>query len=245
MKILVPVKRVPHQDLPVRLRPDGNGIDPATLRMVVNPFDEVALEEALRLKERGLASEIIAISCGTPACSQTLRSAMAMGADRAILVETAEVLQSLTTAKLLASIVRRENIDLVLCGKQATDSDAGETGAMLAGLLGWGQATAVSTLHIADGQITATCEIDGGQEVLAVRLPAVITADLCLNQPRYLTLQGSMKAIKKSIETVTQQALSARLQTLRLSMPPPRKAGIRVADVSELVMRLRTEAGVI
>ena len=249
MKILVPVKRVPHHDLPVRLLADGSAIDPATLRMVVNPFDEVALEEALRLRERGIASEVVAISCGTSASKQTLRTALAMGADRAILVDTEVEFPSLTTAKLFAAIVRQENISLVMCGKQATDSDAGEVGAMLAGLLGWGQATAVSSLQISGELVTATTEIDGGQEIISLHLPAVLTADLCLNQPRYLTLQGSMAAVKKSIDTTTPQVLNVPINTglsiLHLSEPPPRKASVRVTDVHELIRRLHSEAEVL
>ena len=249
MKILVAIKRVPDQDMPIRLRADGNGIELGHARYIINPFDENALEEALRLKEQGKASEIVAVSCGVAACSDTLRSALALGADRALLVQTDAELQSLAVAKLLHAVVLKEQPQLVMCGKQATDSDAGEAGVMLAGLLGWGQATAVSTLNIEGERITATCEIEGGLETLSLQLPALLTADLRLNQPRYVSLQGSMKARKKTIETLTAEELQVdvqpRLQHLSLTAPPARKAGVRVADVSELLERLRNEAGVL
>ena len=229
----------------MRLRPDGAGIDTAAQRMVINPFDEVALEEALRLKERGLASEVMVVSCGTSDSRQTLRTALAMGADRAVLIETAEARQSLSIAKWLAAIVKQENISLVLCGKQATDTDAGEVGPMLAGLLGWAQATAASAVHYAGDRLLVTSEVEGGQEVISLPWPAVITADLRLNQPRYLTVQGSARAVKKDIATITPphfpDGMHARLKTLRVTETPARKPGIMVADVAELIARLHDE----
>lgn len=248
MRILVGLKRVPDQEIPIRLARDG-GIDPSCLRMITNPFDEVALEEAIRIRERGLADEVVAVSCGEESCGETLRSALALGADRAILVRVDGELQSLATAQLIAALARREGAGLVVCGKQATDTDAGEVGAMVAGLLGWAQACVVSNLHIEGDDVTAICECDDGQEILALRLPAVVTVDVRLNQPRYLTLPGSIRAHKQTIVTLSPQDLridvAPRLTTSGLCAAPPRKPAVRVGDVDELVMRLRTEAEVI
>jgi electron transfer flavoprotein beta subunit len=249
MKVIVAIKRVPDQDIPVRLAADGQDIDPDFTQMIINPFDEVALEEGVRLKERGLASEVLVVSCGRESSRETLRTALAFGADRALLVESTEDLQSLAIAKLLAAITRREGAALVLCGKQATDTDTAEVPVMLAGLLGWGQATIVSGLHIEAQSLTATCEVDGGQERLAVSLPAVVSTDLRLNLPRHLSLRACMAAHKKNIETLTPEAIGvgvcARVQSLGLTEPPPRKLPVRVEDVDELVRRLRDEAGVL
>lgn len=249
MKVIVAIKRVPDQDIPVRLAADGQDIDPDFTQMIINPFDEVALEEGVRLKERGIASEVLVVSCGRKACRETLRTALAFGADRALLAETETHLQSLATAKLLAAVARREGAALVLCGKQATDTDTAEVPVMLAGLLGWGQATIVSGLHIQAQALTATGEIDGGQERLAVPLPAVVSTDLRLNLPRHLSLRACMLAHKKTIEILTPEALGvdvrARVQSLGLMVPPPRKPPVRVGDVDELVRRLRDEAGVV
>lgn len=249
MKVIIAIKRVPDQDIPVRLAADGQDIDPDFTQMIINPFDEVALEEGVRLKECGLASEVLVVSCGRKACRETLRTALAFGADRALLVETETDLQSLATAKLLAAVTRREGATLVLCGKQATDTDTAEVPVMLAGLLGWGQATIVSGLHIEAQTLTATSEIDGGQERLAVPLPAVVSTDLRLNLPRHLSLRACMVAHKKNIETLTPEVLGvdvrARMQALGLMEPPPRKPAVRVADVDDLVRRLRDEAGVL
>jgi electron transfer flavoprotein beta subunit len=249
MKILVPVKRVIDYNVRVRVKADGSGVDLANVKMAMNPFDEIAVEEALRLREAGLASEVVAFSAGTAASQETLRTAMALGADRAILVETAVELQPLAVAKLLAAIVAREASRLVILGKQAIDDDAGQTGQMLAALLGWPQATFASKVAIADGRATVKREIDGGIETLEMPLPAVVTTDLRLNEPRYATLPNIMKAKKKPLEVLTPADLGVdvtpRLQTLMVAEPPPRHAGIRVADVAELVAKLKNEAKVI
>ncbi|KHN52906.1 hypothetical protein OI70_19115 [Dickeya fangzhongdai] len=249
MKILVAVKRVPDQDIPVRLSEDGNSIDPHHRQMTINPFDEIAIEEGIRLKERGIADEVIVVSCGPAECNKTLRTALAFGADRAFLVKTDEELQSLATAKLLAALARRESIDLILCGKQATDTDNAETAVMAAGLLGWGQATIVSALHIEKSGVTATSEIDGGRERLVLSLPAVISVDLRLNSPRHLGLHECVQANKKTIDIFTPEELQVdirpRLRMLHLEALPPRNSPIRVTDINELVTRLRDEAGVL
>ncbi len=254
MKILVPVKRVVDYNVKVRIKPDGSGVDIANVKMSMNPFDEIAVEEAIRLREKGIATEIIAVSCGIAACQETLRNALALGADRAILVETpGDVeLQPLAVAKLLKAIVDKEQPRLVICGKQAIDDDANQTGQMLAGLLNWAQATSASKVEIAAGDaVTAnvTREIDGGLETLAIKLPAVVTTDLRLNEPRYATLPNIMKAKKKPLETVKPDALGVdvkpRLATLKVVEPPKRRGGGRVADVAELVAKLRNEAKII
>lgn len=249
MKILVAVKRVVDFNVKVRVKADGTGMDTANLKMSMNPFDEIAVEEAVKLKEAGTATEVVAVSMGPSACQETLRSAMAMGADRAILVQTDAELQPLAVAKLLAAIVKKEQPQLVILGKQAIDDDSNQTGQMLAGLLSWPQGTFASKVKVADGGIEVTREIDGGLETVALKLPAVVTTDLRLNTPRYVTLPNIMKAKKKPMETVTPESLGVdttpRLKTLRVQEPPKRKAGVKVADVQELVAKLRSEAKVI
>ena len=249
MKVLVAIKRVIDHNVRVRPLPDQIGVDDAGVKMSVNPFDENAVEEALRLKEAGVASEVVAVTIGTPAAQDVLRHALAMGVDRALLVESADALQELAVAKVLRILAERESVQLVLLGKQAIDSDAGQTGPMLAGLLGWPQGTFVSKLQVADGHARVTREIDGGTEELELTLPAVITADLRLNEPRYVRLPNLMQAKKKPIETIPVEQLGAdivpRLQVLRIAEPPPRRSGIRVASVAELVGRLKDEAGVL
>ena len=249
MKVLVPVKRVVDFNVKVRVKPDGSGVDTANVKMSMNPFDEIAVEEAVRLKEKSVATEIVVVSCGIAACQETLRTALAIGADRAILVETDVELQPLAVAKLLKAIVARESPQLVILGKQAIDDDANQTGQMLAALLDWPQATFASKVDIADGKVTVKREIDGGLETLAMALPAVITTDLRLNEPRYATLPNIMKAKKKPLEVVKPDALGVdvkpRLATLKVVEPPKRKGGGKVADAKELVAKLRNEAKVI
>jgi electron transfer flavoprotein beta subunit len=249
MKILVPVKRVVDFNVKVRVKPDGSGVDLANVKMSMNPFDEIAVEEAVRLKEKGIAGEIVAVSCGTAACQETLRTALALGADRAILVETAIELQPLGVAKLLRALVDKDAPRLVILGKQAIDDDSNQTGQMLAALLGWPQATFASKVDVSADGVTVRREIDGGMETVAMKLPAVITTDLRLNEPRYATLPNIMKAKKKPMETTTPEALgvdvSPRLATLKVVEPTKRKGGGRVADVKELVAKLRNEAKVI
>ncbi len=249
MKILVAVKRVVDFNVKVRIKPDGSDVDIAGVKMGINPFDENALEEALRLKERGKASEVVAVSLGGTANQDVLRHALAMGADRAILVETEVNLQPLGVAKLLKAVVEREQPDLILLGKQAIDSDAGQAGQMLAALLGVGQGVAISAIEIWDEEIVVTREIDGGTETLALRLPAVVTADLRLNEPRYVKLPNLMMAKKKPIQTISAAELgvdaSPRLTQLKVADPPPRKPGIKVGSVQELVEKLRVEAKVL
>jgi electron transfer flavoprotein beta subunit len=252
MKILVPVKRVVDYNVKVRIKPDGSGVDVANVKMSMNPFDEIAVEEAIRLKEKGIATEIVAVSCGITACQETLRTALALGADRAILVETDVELQPLAVAKLLKAIVDKEQPRLVILGKQAIDDDANQTGQMLAGLLGWAQATFASKVEIAAGDAAEAVvkrEIDGGLETIRVKLPAIVTTDLRLNEPRYATLPNIMKAKKKPLDVVKPDALGVdvkpRLKTLKVVEPAKRKGGGRVADVKELVAKLRNEAKVI
>ncbi|MDA0189654.1 MAG: electron transfer flavoprotein subunit beta/FixA family protein [Proteobacteria bacterium] len=249
MKILVPVKRVVDYNVKVRVKADGTGVDIANVKMSMNPFDEIAVEEAVRLKEAGVASEVIAVSAGVAGCQETLRTAMAIGADRGILVETDAELQPLAVAKLLKALCDREQPQAVICGKQAIDDDANQTGQMLAALLGWPQATFASKVVLAAGQATVTREVDGGLETLALPLPAVITTDLRLNEPRYATLPNIMKAKKKPLDTVTPADLGVdvapRLKTLKVSEPPKRQAGVKVADVADLVAKLKNEAKVI
>ncbi len=249
MKILVAIKRVLDYNIKARAKADGLGVELAGLKMAMNPFDEIALEEALRLKEKGLASEVIAVSCGATACQDTLRTALALGADRAILVDTSTELQPLAVAKLLRALVAREDARLVICGKQAIDDDAGQTGQMLAALLGWSQATFASQVTLDANQATVTREIDGGLETIVVQMPAVITTDLRLNEPRYATLPNIMKAKKKPLETIAPDALNVdvtpRLTLVKVVEPPARAGGIRVATVSELVDKLKNEARVI
>ena len=252
MKILVPVKRVVDYNVKVRIKADGSGVDTANVKMSMNPFDEIAVEEALRLREKSIATEVIAVSCGIAQCQETLRNALALGADRAILVETDVELQPLAVAKLLKAIVDRESPRLVILGKQAIDDDANQTGQMLAGLLGWAQATSASKVEIATpdaGEATVTREIDGGLETMTIKLPAIVTTDLRLNEPRYATLPNIMKAKKKPLDTLKPDALGVdvkpRLQTLKVVEPAKRRGGGRVADVAELVAKLRNEAKVI
>ena len=249
MKILVPVKRVIDYNVKVRVKADGSGVDLANVKMSMNPFDEIAVEEAVRLKEAGVATEVVVVSCGPAACQETLRAAMAIGADRGILVESDADLQPLAVAKLLKALCDKEAPQLVICGKQAIDDDSNQTGQMLAALAGWPQATFASKVVLADGKATVTREIDGGLETLSMSLPAVVTTDLRLNEPRYATLPNIMKAKKKPLDTVKPDALGVdvapRLTTLKVVEPPKRSAGVLVADVAELVNKLKNEAKVI
>jgi electron transfer flavoprotein beta subunit len=249
MKVLVPVKRVVDFNIKVRVKADGSGVEISNVKMSMNPFDEISVEEALRLKEGGVATEVIVVSMGSSHCQETLRTAMAMGADRGILVETDAELQPLAVAKLLKALVEKEQPQLVILGKQAIDDDFNQTGQMLAALLGWPQGTFASKLTIAGGEAEVTREIDGGLETLMLKLPAVITSDLRLNEPRYVTLPNIMKAKKKPIDTLKPDALGVdvapRLSTVKVQEPPRRQAGSRVADVTDLVHKLRNEAKVI
>jgi electron transfer flavoprotein beta subunit len=249
MKILVSVKRVVDYNVKIRVKPDGSGVDTANVKMSMNPFDEIAVEEAVRLKERGVATEIVAVSCGPVACQETLRTALALGADRAILVETDADLQPLAVAKLLKAIVAKEQPKLVIVGKQAIDDDSNQTGQMLAALLGCAQATFASKVEIAGERATVKREVDGGLETIEIGLPAVVTTDLRLNEPRYATLPNIMKAKKKPLETTTPAALGVdvqpRITTLKVVEPAKRKGGGKVADAAELVAKLRNEAKVI
>jgi len=249
MKIIVCIKRVIDFNVKVRVKPDSSGIDMANVKMSMNPFDEIAVEEAVRLKEKGVATEIVAVSCGVAASQETLRTALALGADRAILVQTDQELQPLAVAKLLRAVIAKETPQVVILGKQAIDDDANQTGQMLAALLDWPQATFASKLDIADGKASVKREVDGGLETVEVALPAVVTTDLRLNEPRYATLPNIMKAKKKPLETVTPEALGVdvapRLTTLKVTEPPKRKGGGRVADVKKLVAKLRNEAKVL
>ncbi len=249
MKILVPVKRVVDYNVKVRVKSDGTGVDIANVKMSMNPFDEIAVEEAVRLKEKGLASEVIAVSCGVSQCQETLRTAMAIGADRAILVESAEILQPLAVAKLLKALVDKEGPGLVILGKQAIDDDCNQTGQMLAALANLPQATFASKVEISDGRALVTREVDGGLERLSLTLPAVLTTDLRLNEPRYVTLPNIMKAKKKPLEVVKPADLGVdvtpRIKTLKVSEPPKRGAGVKVPDVATLVAKLKNEAKVI
>jgi len=249
MKVLVAVKRVVDYNVKVRVKSDGTGVETANVKMSMNPFDEIALEEAVRLKEAGLATEILAVSCGPLACQETLRTALALGADRAILVETGADLEPLAVAKLLKAICQKESPKLAIVGKQAIDDDSNQTGQMLAALTGWPQATFASKVKISGDSAEVTREVDGGLETLWIKLPAVVTTDLRLNEPRYVTLPNIMKAKKKPLDVVKPEALGVdvtpRLATLRTDEPPKRKAGIKVPDVKALVEKLKNEAKVI
>ncbi|WP_127996496.1 electron transfer flavoprotein subunit beta/FixA family protein [Piscinibacter defluvii] len=249
MKILVPVKRVVDYNVKVRVKSDGTGVDIANVKMSMNPFDEIAVEEAVRLKEKGVATEIIAVSCGVTQCQETLRTAMAIGADRAILVETSEELQPLAVAKLLHALVKKEQPGLVILGKQAIDDDCNQTGQMLAALAELPQATFASKVEVADGQAQVTREVDGGLETLSITLPAVITTDLRLNEPRYVTLPNIMKAKKKPLETLKPVDLGVdvapRVKGRKGSEARKRGAGVKVPDVATLVAKLKNEAKVI
>jgi len=249
MKVLVPVKRVVDYNVKVRVRADGSGVETANVKMSMNPFDEIAVEEAIRLKEAGVATEIVAVSVGSAQSQETLRTALAIGADRAILVETGVEVQPLAVAKLLKALVSREQPGLVIMGKQAIDDDSNQTGQMLAALLNWSQATFASKVKVSGAAATVTREVDGGLETISIKLPAVVTTDLRLNEPRYVTLPNIMKAKKKPLEILTPQALGVdvapRLKTLKVQEPPKRVAGKMVKSVQELVEKLRHEAKVI
>jgi electron transfer flavoprotein beta subunit len=249
MKVLVPVKRVVDYNVKVRVKSDGTGVDIANVKMSMNPFDEIAVEEAVRLKEKGVVTEIVAVSCGVTQCQETLRTAMAIGADRAILVETDAELQPLAVAKLLKALVDKEQPGLVILGKQAIDDDCNQTGQMLAALAGLPQGTYASKVEVADGVATVTREVDGGLETLKLKLPAIVTTDLRLNEPRYVTLPNIMKAKKKPLDVLKPADLGVdvapRIQTLKVSEPPKRGAGIKVPDVATLVAKLKNEAKVV
>ena len=249
MKILVPVKRVVDYNVKVRVKSDGTGVDIANVKMSMNPFDEIAVEEAVRLKEKGIVTEVIAVSCGDAKCQETLRTAMAIGADRGILVETTEELQPLAVAKLLKALVDKEQPSLIILGKQAIDDDANQTGQMLAALADLPQATFASKVELAADKVTVSREVDGGMETLTLTLPAVITTDLRLNEPRYVTLPNIMKAKKKTLDVFKPEDLGVdvkpRLKTLKVAEPPKRGAGIKVPDVAALVDKLKNEAKVI
>ncbi|MDE2512633.1 MAG: electron transfer flavoprotein subunit beta/FixA family protein [Alphaproteobacteria bacterium] len=249
MKVLVAVKRVIDFNVKIRVKADGSGVETANVKMSMNPFDEIAVEEAVRLKEAGIVKEIVAVSMGAAQCQETIRTALAMGADRGVHVLSDAELQPLAVAKLLKAIVAKEQPQLVILGKQAIDDDCNQTGQMLAALLGWGQATFASKVKIADGAATVTREVDGGLETLTLKLPAVVTTDLRLNEPRYASLPNIMKAKKKPIEQVTPEALGVdpkpRLTTLKVAEPPKRQAGKKLGSVAELVDKLKNEARVI
>jgi electron transfer flavoprotein beta subunit len=249
MKILVPVKRVVDYNVKIRVKADGTGVETANVKFSMNPFDEIAVEEAVRLKEAGAATEVIVVSLGVQACQETLRTALAMGADRGILVQTDAELQPLAVAKTLKAIVGKEQPQLVILGKQAIDDDCNQTGQMLAALLGWPQGTFASKVVAGDGGIMVTREIDGGLETVELILPAVVTSDLRLNEPRYASLPNIMKAKKKPLETVKPEDLGVditpRLKTLKVAEPPRRQAGLKVGSVQELIEKLRNEARVI
>jgi len=249
MKVLVPIKRVVDFSVKIRVKSDSSGVDLDNVKMSMNPFDEIAVEEAIRLKERGIVTEIVTVSIGSSACQETLRTAMAMGADRSVLIESANDLEPLAIAKLLKTLVLKENPQLVILGKQAIDDDSNQTGQLLAGLLDWPQATFASKLEMTNGKAVVTREIDGGLETLEVTLPAVITTDLRLNEPRYTTLPNIMKAKKRPLDILKVADLqidtAPRLTILTVEAPRPRKAGIRVASVEELITKLRDEAKVI
>ncbi|MBE2966991.1 electron transfer flavoprotein subunit beta/FixA family protein [Burkholderia cepacia] len=249
MKILVPVKRVVDYNVKVRVKSDNTGVDIANVKMSMNPFDEIAVEEAVRLKEAGVATEVIAVSVGVTQAQETLRTALAIGADRAILVESNDSVEPLAVAKILKALVDKEQPQLVILGKQAIDDDSNQTGQMLAALAGLPQATFASKVKIADGKATVAREVDGGAETLSLTLPAVVTTDLRLNEPRYVTLPNIMKAKKKPLETVKPEDLGVdvapRLKTLKVVEPPKRAAGVKVPDVKTLVDKLKTEAKVL
>jgi electron transfer flavoprotein beta subunit len=249
MKILVSVKRVVDYNVKVRVKPDGSAVDIANVKMSMNPFDEIAVEEAVRLREAGVATEVIAVSCGVTQCQETLRTAMAIGADRSILVESTEELQPLAVAKILKALVDKEQPQLIILGKQAIDDDLNQTGQMLAALAGLPQATFASKVTVADGRVSVSREIDGGSETLSLTLPAVITTDLRLNEPRYVTLPNIMKAKKKPMETIKPADLGVdvtpRLKTLKVAEPLQRSAGVKLPDVKTLVEKLKTEAKVL
>ncbi|CAN0415307.1 unnamed protein product [Discosporangium mesarthrocarpum] len=249
MKLLVAVKRVIDYNVKVRVKADETGVETANVKMSMNPFDEIAVEEAVRLLEAGTATEVVAVSMGVQQCQETIRTALAMGADRGIHVKTDEELQPLAVAKLLAKIVEKESPDAVILGKQAIDDDSNQTGQMLAGLLGWSQGTFASKIELADGKANVTREVDGGLETLAINVPAIITTDLRLNEPRYASLPNIMKAKKKAIDEMSPEDLGVdvapRLTTLKVTEPAKREGGVKVESVAELVDKLKNEAGVI
>lgn len=249
MKVLVPVKRVVDYNVKVRVKSDGSGVDIANVKMSMNPFDEIAVEEAMRLKEAGKVTEVIAVSCGVTQCQETLRTAMAIGADRGILAETDVELQPLAVAKLLKAVADKEQPQLIILGKQAIDDDCNQTGQMLAALLGWPQATFASKVVVDGDKVTVTREVDGGLETVALNLPAIVTTDLRLNEPRYVTLPNIMKAKKKQLDVVKPADLGVdvapRLKTLKVAEPAKRSAGIKVPDAATLVAKLKNEAKVI
>ncbi len=249
MKVLVAVKRVVDPNVKVQVRNDGSGVAISDVKMSLNPFDEIAVEEAVRMKEKGWVTEVVAVSCGEERCQETLRTAMAIGADRGILVKTGETLQPLAVAKLFKALIDKERPDLVLMGKQAIDNDASQTGQMVAALADLPQATFASSVEVADGKVKVTREIDEGLETVSLTLPAVITTDLRLNEPRYVTLPNIMKAKKKPIDVLTPEELgvdiSTRLKVLKMAEPPKRSAGIKVPDVDTLIDKLKNEAKII
>ncbi len=249
MKILVPVKRVVDYNVKIRVKADGSGVDLNNVKMSMNPFDEIAVEEAIRLKEAGQATEIVAVSIGVQQCQETIRTALAMGADRGILVKTEEALEPLHVAKILKALVEKESPDLIIMGKQAIDDDCNQTGQMLGALLNWPQGTFASKLELADGRLNVTREVDGGLQTVSLNMPAVVTTDLRLNEPRYASLPNIMKAKKKPIDESAPADLGVdtapRQTTLKVEEPPKRQAGVKVESVAELVDKLRNEAGVI
>jgi electron transfer flavoprotein beta subunit len=249
MKLLVCVKRVVDFNVKVRVKPDGSGVELANIKMAMNPFDEIAVEEAVRLKEQGQASEIVAVSIGPQQAAETLRTALAMGADRGVLVKTDATVEPLAVAKILAKVVAQEKPDLVIMGKQAIDDDANQTGQMLAALLGWPQGTFAFKVAVGDGSIDVTREVDGGLQTVALTLPAIVTTDLRLNEPRYASLPNIMKAKKKPLDETSPETLgvdvSPRLKVLKTAEPGGRKAGVKVGSVAELVQKLKVEAGVL
>ena len=249
MKVLVAVKRVIDYNVKIRVKADNTGVETANVKMSMNPFDEIAVEEAVRLKEKGIATEVIAVSCGVQQCQETIRTALAMGADRGILVQTDAELQPLAVAKLLKAVVDKEQPGMVIVGKQAIDDDSNQTGQMLAALLGWSQGTFANKLNIADGSIEVKREVDGGLENIKLKMPAVITTDLRLNEPRYASLPNIMKAKKKPIDETTPEALGVdiapRLKVLGVAEPKGREAGIKVDSVAALIEKLKNEAGVL
>ncbi|PWV98078.1 electron transfer flavoprotein beta subunit [Hoeflea marina] len=249
MKILVPVKRVVDYNVKIRVKPDGSGVELSNVKMSMNPFDEIAVEEALRLREAGTATEVVVVSIGPAKAEETLRTALAMGADRAILIECETLVEPLAVAKLLKGVVGEENPDLVILGKQAIDDDANQTGQMLSALLGWGQATFASKIVIADGSASVTREVDGGLQTISVKLPAIVTTDLRLNEPRYASLPNIMKAKKKPLDKKTAADfgvdVTPRLEVIKTEEPGGRKAGVKVGSVAELVDKLKNEAGVL
>jgi electron transfer flavoprotein beta subunit len=249
MKLLVCVKRVVDYNVKIRVKPDGSGVELANVKMSMNPFDEIAVEEAVRLKEQGQASEIVAVSIGPSQAAETIRTALAMGADRGILVKTDATVEPLAVAKILKGVIAQEKPDLVIVGKQAIDDDANQTGQMLAALLGWPQGTFAFKVNLGEGSVDVTREVDGGLQIVGLKLPAIVTTDLRLNEPRYASLPNIMKAKKKPLEETSPEALgvdvSPRLKVLKTVEPGGRKAGVKVGSVAELVAKLKTEAGVL